>query len=186
MDHAWHIRLAKRDDVPDLEKLIEASARGLQVGDYSTDQIEAAIEGVYGIDTTLIDDGTYFVAEDRAGANRKLVIGCGGWSRRKTLFGGDRWHDRAEMFLDPERDAARIRAFFVHPAWARLGVGTRILNACESAALAAGFSRLEMAATVTGARFYQARGYERCETFDVPLGTGTSIEVIRMQKIIES
>jgi len=179
------IRLARREDVVALQHLIEASARGLQAGDYSGEQIEAALSQVYGVDTALIDDGTYFAAETPGeGTRHANVVGCGGWSRRKTLFGGDQWHGHDELFLDPAREAAKIRAFFVHPSWARRGIGTLILDACESAAIAAGFRRLEMAATLTGVNFYEARGYEGRERFDVPLGDGRSIEVVRMEKSI--
>jgi GNAT superfamily N-acetyltransferase len=179
-----NVRLARREDIGELQRLIEASVRGLQAGDYSPDQIEAAISGVYGVDTTLIDDGTYFAAEIPAqGARHANVVGCGGWSRRKTLFGGDQWHGHDEVLLDPAHDAAKIRAFFVHPSWARRGVGTLILEACERAAIAAGFRRLEMASTLTGVKFYEARGYERRESLDVQLG-GCSIEVVRMEKDI--
>jgi GNAT superfamily N-acetyltransferase len=147
------------------------------------DQIEAAISGVYGVDTMLIDDGTYFAAEIRAeGTRHANIVGCGGWSRRKTLFGGDQWHREDAVFLDPAREAAKIRAFFVHPSWARRGIGTLILEACEGAAAAAGFRRLEMAATLTGVKFYEARGYEQGERFDVQLGNERSIEVVRMEK----
>lgn len=140
---------------------------------------------MYGVDTTLIDDGTYFAAEIPAGDTQCAnVVGCGGWSRRKTLFGGDQWHRQDELLLDPASEAAKIRAFFVHPSWARRGIGTMILEACESDAIAAGFRRLEMAATLTGVKFYEARGYERCESFDVQLGNGRCIEVVRMEKPI--
>ena len=179
------IRPAGREDTVALQRLIEASARGLQAGDYSAAQIEAAVSQVFGVDTTLIDDGTYFAAEIPAEGTRPAnLVGCGGWSRRKTLFGGDQWHGHDEVLLDPARDAAKIRAFFVHPSWARRGVGTLILNACETAALAAGFRRLEMAATLTGVKFYEARGYEQRARFDVQLGNGRCIEVIRMEKFM--
>jgi GNAT superfamily N-acetyltransferase len=180
-----YIRPAKREDVADLQRLIETSARRLQGQDYSTDQIEAAIERVYSVDTALIDDGTYFVAEiPTEGTSSATIVGCGGWSRRKTLFGGDQWHGSDDLFLDPAHEAAKIRAFFVHPSWARRGIGTLILDACEHAAIAAGFRRLEMAATLTGVRFYEARGYDRCETFDVQLDEGHRIEVVRMEKFL--
>lgn len=168
-----------------LQRLIEASVRGLQAGDYSAGQIEAAIVRVYGVDTSLIDDGTYFVAEIPAeGGLHASIVGCGGWSRRRTLFGGDQWHGHDNVLLDPARDAAKIRAFFVHPSWARRGIGTLILDACERATVAAGFRRLEMAATLTGVKFYEARGYEQRERLEVQLGDGGCIEVVRMEKVI--
>lgn len=179
------IRLARQEDVVALQRLIEASVRGLQARDYAAEQIEAAVAEVYGVDTKLIDDGTYFAAEIPAAETRNgNVVGCGGWSRRKTLFGGDQWHGHDELLLDPACDAAKIRAFFVHPSWARRGIGTLILDACERAAIADGFRRLEMAATLTGVKFYEARGYERRERFDVQLGDGRSIEVVRMEKVV--
>ncbi|HTV75206.1 MAG TPA: GNAT family N-acetyltransferase [Candidatus Acidoferrales bacterium] len=179
------IRPATHEDVEALRHLIEVSARALQAQDYSADQIEAAIGGVFGVDTTLIDDGTYFVVEIPPGKTKRAkLVGCGGWSRRKTLFGGDQWHEHNAALLDPAHEAAKIRAFFVHPSWARRGIGTLILDACERAAVAAGFRRLEMVATLTGARFYAARGYEQRERFDVQLGNGRCIEVVRMEKPI--
>jgi GNAT superfamily N-acetyltransferase len=179
------VRPARREDTEELQRLIAASARALQVGDYSAGQIDAAVGGVFGVDTTLIDDGTYFAAEIPANETQQAkIVGCGGWSRRKTLFGGDQWHGHDELFLDPVREAAKIRAFFVHPAWARRGIGTLILDTCELAAVAAGFRWLEMAATLTGVKFYAARGYEQRERFDVQLGNGCCIEVVRMEKCV--
>jgi len=179
------IRLARNADAVELQRLIEASVRGLQAEDYSADAIEAAIADMYGVDTSLIDDGTYFVAEVPAeGTRRACIVGCGGWSRRKTLFGGDQWHGREELLLDPACDAAKIRAFFVHPSWARRGIATLILEACERAAITAGFRRVEMAATLSGVKFYEARGYVQHEALDVRLRDGLRIEVIHMEKSI--
>ena len=155
------IRLAEAGDIPALRKLIEASVRGLQARDYSALQLEKALQTVYGVDTQLISDRTYFAAEevdDLVGPSRApLLVGCGGWSRRKTLYGGDQFAAREDSLLDPSTDAAKIRAFFVHPAWARRGIGSMILDACESAAQAAGFRRLEMGATLTGVPFIERR-----------------------------
>jgi GNAT superfamily N-acetyltransferase len=174
------IRLAAAADIPRLRGLIEASVRGLQAGDYSPRQIERALEVVFGVDTQLIDDGTYFAAEAEAN-----IVGCGGWSKRKTLYGGDRWTARDdETPLDPARDAAKIRAFFILPAWARRGIGSLILEACESAAIAAGFKRFEMGATLTGVPLYLARGYTEIESLSVPLGNGESLPIVRMEKRI--
>ena len=173
-----HIRLATPTDIPLLRELIDASVRGLQAGDYTPAQIEAALKTVYGVDSQLIADGTYFVAETK----NAEIVGCGGWSKRKTLFGGDQWSERRNALLDPKYDAAKIRAFFVHPAWARRGVGTMILEACETAAKAAGFARLEMGATLSGVPFYRAKGYEALENLDVPLRDGESMIVVRMAK----
>ena len=183
MNSNIQIRMAVAADVPVLQTLIEASVRGLQAHDYSSAQLEGALQSVYGVDSQLIADGTYFAAEVLAGAPQQLlIVGCGGWSKRKTLFGGDHWSGRHDMLLDPAHDAAKIRAFFIHPDWARLGIGTLILDACETAAKAAGFTRLEMGATLTGVPFYRARGYADLEHLTVPLGNGESLPIVRMAK----
>jgi GNAT superfamily N-acetyltransferase len=110
------------------------------------------------------------------------IVGCGGWSKRKTLYGGDQWSGREASLLDPAHDAAKIRAFFVHPAWARRGIGSMILEACESAARAAGFTRFEMGATLTGVPLYQAHGYLAVENLEVPLSNGEALPIVRMEK----
>jgi GNAT superfamily N-acetyltransferase len=109
-------------------------------------------------------------------------VGCGGWSKRKTLFGSDHKTGREDALLDPLQDAAKIRAFFVHPNWARQGIGTKILEACETAAKEAGFKTFEMGATITGERLYKARGYEVTDRLEVPLPNGASLPIIRMTK----
>ena len=181
------IRVATPGDVPVLRELIEASVRELQAEDYTAAQREAALRTVFGVDSQLIADGTYFVAEatDREGADqrRPAIAGCGGWSKRKTLYGGDRWTQREDSLLDPEQDAAKIRAFFVHPVWARRGVGTQILEACETAAREAGFRRYEMGATLTGAKLFGVKGYVAVKRIAVPLDNGESLAVIHMEKI---
>ena len=116
---------ARAADVPRLREVIEASVRGLQAQDYTPSQIEGALRSVYGVDTQLIADGTYFAVE---GSEDGQIIACGGWSKRKTLYGGDQYAGREDSLLDPARDAAKIRAFFVHPDWARRGIGTLILE----------------------------------------------------------
>lgn len=175
----FNLRQAVFEDVPALRPLIDASVRVLQARDYEPNQIEGALQSVYGVDSQLIGDGTYFVVEAGADAT---IVGCGGWSKRKTLFGGDRWTGREDSFLDPKHDAAKIRAFFVHPDWVRRGIGTMILDACERAALSAGFTRFEMGATLTGVALYRARGYLPLEKLDVPLKNGETLAVIRMEK----
>jgi GNAT superfamily N-acetyltransferase len=179
------IRLAETRDIPLLRELIEASVRGLQAGDYSAAQLESALRTVYGVDTQLISDGTYFAAEatefsGEEPADAPLLVGCGGWSRRKTLFGGDQFSQREDSLLDPAVDAAKIRAFFVHPAWARRGIGGMILEACETAAWAAGFRRLEMGATLTGVPFYRAKGYVELEAVEAPMENGLTLPIVRM------
>lgn len=176
------IRLATAADIPALTVLIEASVRGLQAGDYTPAQIDGALRAVYGVDTQLIADGTYFVVE--SGPATPAIAGCGGWSKRKTLYGGDRYQAREDSLLDPRRDAARIRAFFVHPEWARRGIGGMILEACERAAVAAGFTRLEMGATLTGVPFYLAKGYRAVEDLAVPLPDGERLPIVRMEKTV--
>lgn len=175
------LRLATEADVPALHKLIEASVRVLQRNDYTPAQIDGALGTVLGLDTQLVADGTYFVAEARAACAR-ILAGCGGWSKRKTLFGSDHAEVREPELLDPATDAAKIRAFFIHPDFARRGIGTRILEACESAARAAGFSRFEMGATLTGVPLYLARGYQVQERIEVPLRNGEALPVVRMTK----
>ena len=201
------IRLAESRDIPRLRELIEASVRGLQAHDYSPTQLENALRTVYGVDTQLISDGTYFAAElkdeERKEAEQKneetcepaesskpaLLVGSGGWSKRKTLYGGDHWKEmlgagREDSLLDPAKDAAKIRAFFVHPDWARRGIGGMILTACEEAAQKAGFRRLEMGATLTGVPFYLAKGYAVVERTEVPLDNGPTLPIVRMGKVI--
>ena len=183
-----HIRPAVPADVPLLRELIEASVRELQAEDYSQAQREAALKTVFGVDSQLVADGTYLVAEARfvKPENPTLpstaIAGCGGWSKRKTLYGGDNWSAREDDLLDPRRDAAKIRAFFIHPAWARRGVGTLLLDACESAARAAGFTRYEMGATLTGVKLFFTRGYLPVKNLDVPVGDGLTIPVVHMEK----
>src|SRR5262245_56232598 len=130
----WELRLARGADIPALEVLIPVSVRSLQAAHYSPAQMEAAIGPLFGVDRQLIDDGTYFVAE-----HPSQIVACGGWSRRKAVFGGDRNRAAMNALIDPERDPARVRAFFVHPDWARRGIGRSILKACEEAIRDAGF-----------------------------------------------
>ncbi len=174
---SFAIRLATEHDIPELRALIEASVLGLQTAEYTASQMNQALNSVYGVDSALIADGTYFAVESDV-----AIIGCGGWSRRKTLFGGDHFHGRQDSLLDPAHDAAKIRAFFVHPDHARKGIGSMILDACEAAARSAGFTRLEMGATLTGVPFYAARGYTPCEELTVPLADGDSLQIVRMAK----
>ena len=181
------VRKAVAGDVPRLRELIEASVRGLQAEDYSAAQIEGALKSVYGVDSQLIADGTYFVAEvEESDSGKREIVGCGGWSKRKTLYGGDQYAGREDLLLDPALDAAKIRAFFVHPCWARRGIGSMILEACETAALASGFTRLEMGATLSGVAFYRAKGYVAVENQSVPLGDGESLAIVRMAKEVEN
>ncbi|MDT5271863.1 MAG: hypothetical protein QOH49_4049 [Acidobacteriota bacterium] len=173
----YRIRRATLEDRAALERLIAESARGLSRGDYSEEQIETAIATVFGVDTDLIHDGTYYVAE--AGDE---PIGCGGWSKRKTLFGGDRYATRDSGELDPATEPAKIRAFFVHPDWARRGVAGTILLTCEREASAHGFRSVELMATLPGVRLYAARGYEARESVTYEIADGVSVEFVPMRK----
>ncbi|HLH35716.1 MAG TPA: GNAT family N-acetyltransferase [Alloacidobacterium sp.] len=174
------IRAATHNDVPELRALIESSVRELQAAWYTPEQIEAAVHSVFGVDQQLIEDGTYYVAEIGG-----QIAGCGGWSKRSTLYGASHYdHSRNDQLLDPERDPARIRAFFTHPRYARRGIGRALLERCEEEARKAGFHRIEMAATLPGVPLYAAHGYEEFETFHVPLPGGQSIQVRRMAKQI--
>jgi GNAT superfamily N-acetyltransferase len=187
-----HLRLAVPEDVGVLCELIDASVRGLQAQDYSPAQMEGALETVFGVDSQLIADETYIVAEampkgtdqqqERNGKALPLIVGCGGWSKRKTLYGGDRWTGREDALLNPVLDAAKIRAFFIHPQWARRGIGSMILEACENAARAVGFTRFEMGATLTGARLFATKGYVAVKSISIPLVNGESLPVIHMEK----
>lgn len=173
----WSIRLATADDIPALEVLIPLSVRTLQAPYYSEIQREAALGPVFGVDRQLIRDGTYFVAE--AGSE---IVGCGGWSRRDSHYGGDSGRTEEDGVLDPARDPARIRAFFVHPGWARRGIGRAILLRCEEALIAAGFRRAMMVATLAGVPLYAKFGYTEQERFEIEMRDGLRIEAVRMGK----
>lgn len=173
----WMPRLANSADIPRLEALIPLSVRKLHAHYYSAGQIEAALGPVFGVDQQLIRDGTYFVVEEA-----DQLVGCGGWSGRKTLYGGDRHRAGEDERLDPQLDAARIRAFFVHPDWARKGIGRSILGCCEEAALNAGFNKAELVATLAGEPLYAKSGYGVVERYEAPLSAGLSLPVVRMAK----
>ena len=175
------LRKATMDEVEQIGSLIDASVRGLAKGIYSDREIELSIETVFGVDTQLIADETYFVA-----VMDERIVGCGGWSKRKTLFGASRYEDsRDDALLDPETEPAKIRAFFVHPNAARKGIGRAILEACEAEARAAGFRSAEMMATLPGIPLYEACGYHRLDRVDVPLGTASDhVTCFRMRKAL--
>jgi GNAT superfamily N-acetyltransferase len=172
-----NFRVATLDDVPQLQILIEQSARALARNDYTEAQVEAALKSAWGVDTQLIRDGTYFVVEDEG-----ELVACGGWSRRKTLFGSDARPGREPDLLNQKNDAARIRAFFVHPNFARKGIGRALLQRCEAAAKADGFTAAELVATLPGVRLYAACGYEEMERKNYPLAGACLIEFITMRK----
>lgn len=174
----FQIRLATIADIPKLEELIRESVSGLSEEYYTSEQIASALSHVFGVDTQLILDGTYFVAEVES-----ELAGSGGWSKRKTLFGGDQSKtNRIDPLLDPSADSARIRAFYVHPRWSRKGVGSRILAACEDAARRAGFSKIELMATLPGEPLYTAKGYEKSAAMTIETPDGESLPAFRMTK----
>lgn len=158
------IRRATPADIPALEALIARSAAALSAGFYTAEQTAALAREVFGVDTQLVADGTYFVV-DHDGA----AIACGGWSRRSTKFGADKMKTAPDRLLDPATEPARIRAFFVDPAAARRGHGSALMRHCALAAAAAGFTRLELVATMPGVPLYLARGFHVVERFDLPL-----------------
>lgn len=176
------IRKAALEDRTAIENLIAASVKGLSREDYTEKQIELSIQSVFGVDTELIGDGTYFVAETESGE----IVGCGGWSRRKTLYGAsDYKFSRNSEELDPNSDAAKIRAFFIHPGWARRGIGTAILEVCEAEAKNCGFKFAEMMSTLPGVKLYAARGYSGDERVAVPIGENADIICVKMSKKLE-
>jgi GNAT superfamily N-acetyltransferase len=177
----WCLRLATDDDIPELEKLIERSVRQLQAKYYSPVQMEGALGTVFGVDRQLIRDQTYFViAQDQA------LVACGGWSKRESLFGSSVARAGEDAMLDPACDPARIRAFFVHPGHARLGLGRAILFACEDAIRAAEFRSIELVATLPGVPFYRVFDYQTGERYEVSLVNGSSLPVVPMFKKLTS
>ena len=172
-------RPATFEDIPVLNELIAASVRALSPGYYTPTQIESAIKYIFGVDTQLVTDQTYYVAEVDG-----QLAGCGGWSKRNTLYGGEQHKEIEDPLLNPAKDAARIRAFFVHPDFARRGVGRYLIDVCEKAAKANGFTRIEMGATLPGVPLYAAVGYEAMERIDTPLPDGEMLGIVRMAKDI--
>jgi len=173
------LRLATMADVPALETLIQDSVAGLSRDFYTAEQISSGLSHVFGVDTQLINDGTYFVAF----IDNELA-GSGGWSKRRTLFGGDLWKgEQVDTLLNPHVDAARIRAFYVHPRWSRRGVASAILEACEAAARAEEFAKVELVATMPGEPFYAAKGYRKVEPMTLDTPDGQSLPAFRMIKV---
>ncbi len=168
------------DDVARLHELIALSVRGLMAGYYTAEQLELALGNWLGLDTRLITDQTYFVVTPMG--DPETLVGCGGWSKRKTPYGSDHRAGREDRLLDPKTEAAKIRAFFVHPAWARRGIGAMILKASEEAAIAAGFHEAEMGATLSGVPLYRRLGYENGERVDLPHGGGQVLPILTMHK----
>jgi GNAT superfamily N-acetyltransferase len=175
----FDVRVATDADVPALRTLIGESVRGLSVGYYTPAQAESALIHVFGPDTQLIADGTYYVVES-GGA----LVAAGGWSHRRTLYGGDQTKSGADPALDPATEPARIRAFFVHPAWARRGLGRLMFEHCRDAARAAGFRDLTLVATLPGVPLYEALGFTAGERFVVPMSGGLELPVVRMTRAV--
>jgi len=165
------------DERDAIQQLIAESARKLSREHYNDAQIEGAIATVFGVDTTLIEDGTYFVVESDG-----QLAGCGGWSKRKTLFGGDQYSSRDTAYIDPETDPAKIRAFFVHPAHARKGIARMILSRCEDEARAAGYHALELLSTLPGIEFYRSSGFVEIGKFQLDLTETVKLEFVPMRK----
>jgi GNAT superfamily N-acetyltransferase len=172
-------RLATFDDILVLQQLIGLSVRGLSTGYNTPNQIESAIKYIFGIDTQLIIDGTYYVAQVD-----DTIVGCGGWSKRNTLYGGDQHKEVEDPLLDPAHDAAKIRAFFVHPEWARRGIGRHIITVCENAAQSNGFTSFQLGATLPGVPLYEVMGYHAVEHISQPMPNGEVLPIVKMNKVL--
>jgi GNAT superfamily N-acetyltransferase len=173
-------RLATAEDIPYLQQLIPESVRALSAGYYTPQQIESALKHIFGVDSQLIADGTYYAA--LAG---KEIVGCGGWSKRRTLYGGDQMKTAEDNLLDPARDPARIRAFFVHPAWARQGIGRKIIELCENAARQEGFHAMELGSTLPGEPLYAAMGFRVTDRLEATMPDGQSLPIAYMTKSLD-
>ena len=173
------LRTAARSDIPALSELIELSGRALSIGYYSPKQADAITRHVFGVDTQLVDDHTYFVIE-----HNDHIVACGGWSKRRTLFGGDQTKTGSDPLLDPTTEPARIRAFFVHPSMARRGLGRQLMAACIEASKQAGFGSLELVATMPGEPLYLASGFVVLEHYELDLPDGIRVPVSRMTMAI--
>jgi GNAT superfamily N-acetyltransferase len=173
-------RLARRDDIPALNALIDASVRGLSTTVYTPQQIDSAMRHMFGVDTQLVDDGTYFVLEAEG-----QPVACGGWSGRQTLFGGDQHKSGDDTPVDPAVVPARVRAFFVHPAFARRGLGQRLFRLAAHEARRAGFTRAELMATLPGVPLYTALGFTPREEVPVTLANGITVPCFRMDRPLD-
>jgi GNAT superfamily N-acetyltransferase len=171
------LRLALPADIPEMEKLLQRSVSQLSIGYYTPQQIRSSLQYLFGVDSQLIRDGTYMVYEKEG-----RIAACGGWSKRHTLYGGDQYKPTLDPFLNPALHAARIRAFFVHPDYARQGIGRQMIQACQEAARQAGFSRFELGSTLPGVPLYQAMGYRECERQEITFPDGVLFPIIRMSK----
>src|SRR5688572_22115238 len=179
MSTDWTPRLAREDDIPALEQLIPLSVRALQAGHYSPAQMEAALGPVFGVDRQLIRDGTFFVVEQDG-----AIVGCGGWSKRRSLFGGDKGRRAPDPELDPRRDPARGRGVLVRPAWARRRVGRSILAACERDIRAARFHTVDLVATLAGEPLYAAFGWAAVRRYEIELSGGLTLPAVLMTRTL--
>jgi GNAT superfamily N-acetyltransferase len=171
-------RKAKITDTDNLERLIKKSATAINSAYYSKIEIDAALGNAWTVDRQLIFDDTYWIVENSAG----LVVGCGGWSKRKLLFGENDGLNSLDNELIPGVDSARIRAFFVHPDFTRMGIGKRLLEKCEIEAMSFGFDSFELVATLSGEKLYSSHGYIPLKSYDVDLGDGITNKVVSMYK----
>jgi len=174
-----HLRPAVESDIPGITALIDSSVRGLAAGYYTPAQVDESLVHLFGVDSQLICDGTYFVIEADG-----AIIASGGWGRRSTLHGGDQAKTEADALLDPTVDAARIRAFYVAPAWTRRGLARQLYTVCETAAVAAGFTRLQLGATLSGVPLYESLGFHAVEPHDVLMPSGTPLPIVLMERVI--
>ena len=173
------LRPATAADIPAMDALIRRSGIQLSKGFYTDEQAEAITRHVFGVDTQLVEDGTYFVIERDGG-----MLACGGWSKRATLFGGDQHKSGPDPLLNPATQPARIRAFFVDPSAPRQGLGRMLMEHCEREAAAAGFRLMELAATMPGVPLYRACGFEGIEDITLELPNNVSVPLSRMRKRI--
>ena len=173
------LRLATPRDIPELEALIDLSVRALSIGIYSPAQTEAALVHMFGVDSQLVADGTYYVIVDESS-----LVAAGGWSARRTLYGGDQAKRETDSKLDPATMPARIRAFFVHPEWTRRGLARRIFAECEAAARGSGFRDFELVSTLPGEPFYRALGFLPLEPIEIPLPGKVTLPCLRMHRPI--
>jgi GNAT superfamily N-acetyltransferase len=181
-EYQFRHRVATQADVPAIVQLMRASIEINMRAFLSAQEVEAAKETM-GLDQTLIDDGTYFVIETDVGG-RAVMAGCGGWGKRRTLFGGDHTVGRDDSLSDPATEPARIRAMYTHPDWTRLGIGTLLLELGEKAALDAGFKTIELGSTLPGEPFYLDKGYEEIGRLTQAGENGQPNTIIHMRKAL--
>ena len=181
MNKKFTYRLATMDDVPAIRELMDLAIYELQKAFLDKDQLDVACQFM-GIDTTLIEDGTYFLILHDEGGDNETVVGCGGWGKRATLYGGNHSPGRSAELLDPNTDRARIRAMYCHPEWARQGIGSLIMEICQKAAQDAGFSKLTLGATLAGIPLYEKHGFKEVDRRMDTADNGVEVPVVTMIK----